>query len=128
MYFYAGYLCAPVIFRLAEKARIHTVAALVTWAGVNGLAVTLGYAALPGVSLALGFAGASAVVAFSALLAETRRASFLRAPGSQSLTIYLAFVRPWPPRAWLFSKRASFWTAAPSRFFSRPSAFLFQHL
>lgn len=97
VYFYAGYLFAPQIFRLAEEARNHmsgTVAALVAWGTVNALAVRLGYAALPGVSLVLGFAGAAAVVCFSALLAQTRRASPLRALGAQSLAVYLVFVLP----------------------------------
>jgi uncharacterized membrane protein YcfT len=83
IYFYAGYLFAPAVFRLAEKARQNRVAAgaaLLAWGTVNGLAVSAGYAALPGVSLVLGFAGAGAVVSFSALLAETQWMPFLRAP------------------------------------------------
>lgn len=97
VYFYAGYLFAPEVFRLAEKARgkmRETVVALLAWAIANGLAVRFGYAALPGVSLLLGFAGAAAVVSFSALLAETGALPLLRRLGAQSLTVYLAFFLP----------------------------------
>ncbi|WP_457796705.1 acyltransferase family protein [Methylocystis sp. S23] len=97
VYFYAGYLFAPKIFRLAEKARGNmrgAAAAIVAWAIVNGLAVISGCAALPGLSLLLGFAGAAAVVAFSALLAETRSLPLLRRLGAQSLVVYLAFFLP----------------------------------
>lgn len=97
LYFYAGYLFAPQLFRLAEKARAHmrlTAAAIVAWGIVNGLAVTSGSAALPGVSLMLGFAGAAAVVAFSALLAQMRAFPALRRLGGRSLAIYLAFFLP----------------------------------
>lgn len=97
VYFYAGYLFAPQIFRLGEEARNHVLAAgaaLLAWGTANGLAVMLGVAALPGVSLVLGFAGAAAVVCFSALLAETGRASFLKRLGAQSLAVYLAFILP----------------------------------
>ncbi|WP_424362386.1 acyltransferase family protein [Methylocystis parvus] len=97
IYFYAGYLFAPQVFRLAEMARNQMFAAgaaLLAWGTVNALAVTLGVAALPGVSLVLGFAGAAAVVWFSALLAETGRASSLKSLGAQSLAVYLAFILP----------------------------------
>jgi len=97
VYFYAGYLFAPQIFDLAQSARANprrTLAALILWASANGLAVRLGYAALPGVSLALGFAGAAAVVAASALLAQSRLFPALRRLGAQSLPVYLAFFLP----------------------------------
>jgi uncharacterized membrane protein YcfT len=97
VYFFAGYLFAPEIFALADKARVSvvkTLAALFAWGVVNWLAVRLGYAALPGVSLILGFAGACAVVAFSALLARLRLLGFLRGLGARSIVIYLAFFLP----------------------------------
>jgi uncharacterized membrane protein YcfT len=97
VYFFAGYLFAPEIFALADKARANvrkTLAALLAWGVLNWLAVRLGYAALPGVSLALGFAGACAVVAFSALLARARIFGFLPTLGARSIIVYLAFFLP----------------------------------
>ncbi|QGM98777.1 acyltransferase family protein [Methylocystis parvus] len=97
VYFYAGYLFAPQVFCLAEKARRNmgrTAVVIGAWAVINGLAVDMGYAALPGVSLMLGFVGAAAVVSTSAMLAQTRALAPLRRLGGQSLAIYLAFFLP----------------------------------
>jgi len=97
VYFYAGYALAPHIFALAGWARVNmrkTLAALTIWGVVNGFAVQWGFAALPGVSLLLGFAGASAVVAFSALLAQARLFPLLAALGARSIVVYLAFFLP----------------------------------
>ncbi len=97
VFFYAGYAFASEIFAFAERVRGEPgrwFALLLVWGCCNGLAVHYGIAALPGVSLLLGFAGAGAVVAFSALLAEARAATFLRQIGARSINIYLAFVIP----------------------------------
>jgi uncharacterized membrane protein YcfT len=97
VYFYAGYLFAPAIFALADRARaewLRTIPALLIWGVANGLAVRHGYSTLPGVSLLLGFVGAAAVVAVSALLAEMRALPRLRTLGGQSIVVYLAFFLP----------------------------------
>jgi uncharacterized membrane protein YcfT len=97
VYFYAGYLFAPAIFALADRARAdwrRTIPALLTWGVANGLAVRYGYSTLPGVSLLLGFVGAAAVVAVSALLAEMRALPRLRTLGGRSIVVYLAFFLP----------------------------------
>jgi len=97
VYFFAGYAFSNEIFALARWARGHaraSVAMLLAWGVVNGLAVGYGVAARPGVSLILGFAGAAAVVAFSALLAEAQGFAFLRRLGARSIVVYLAFFLP----------------------------------
>ena len=105
VYFLAGYLLAPAIFRLADHAVSHvrlTLALLAVWAAVNGvLALTpsavSGFptlASLPGVSLALGAAGAMAIVTVSALVTRTRAAAPFRYMGRHSIAIYLAFFLP----------------------------------
>lgn len=94
VFFLAGYLFAPHIFRLAGRAGAHPLPALgllAVWAIANGALVARGLAALPVVSLALGFAGAAAIVAAAALLARLRAFDFLRHCGAHTLAVYLAF-------------------------------------
>jgi len=105
VYFLGGYLLAPHIFRLADRAtgrRAAVLAILGVWAAVNGVfALTpsgvAGYptlATLPFVSLALGAAGAMAIVTMAALLTETRFARPFRYAGRHSIAVYLAFFLP----------------------------------
>lgn len=105
VYFLAGYLLAPAIFRLADAAVEHkplALAGLAAWALVNGyFALTPsgvpGFAMLanlPGVALALGCVGAVAIVTISALLTQTRFAAPFRYMGRNSIAIYLAFFLP----------------------------------
>src|SRR4051812_23172531 len=86
VYFLAGYLFAPAIFRLAAAAVARpalSAAGLAAWALVNGfLALSAspfdGYptlASLPVVSLALGAIGAIAVVTVAALVTQTAAAT-----------------------------------------------------
>jgi uncharacterized membrane protein YcfT len=73
VYFYSGYLFAPYVFALSDRARAHTarvLAGLALWAFVNGGLVALGYGERPLVSLALGFAGACAIIVTGTLLAR----------------------------------------------------------
>ena len=97
VYFYTGYIFAPVIFRLAasviERPWMAT-AGLLAWAVVEAVAVFGGWSELPLVSLALGLAGAAAVVGFSALLSKSHRLGWLRYCGQTSIVIYLAFFLP----------------------------------
>ncbi len=104
VYFLAGYLLAPQIFRLAQaaiNAKGLALAGIALWALVNGfLALTpsgfgdASLAALPVVSLAAGTMGAVAMVTMSALLAQTILSRPLGYAGQQSIAIYLAFFLP----------------------------------
>jgi uncharacterized membrane protein YcfT len=105
VYFLAGYLLAPAIFRLAASAVAHkgaALAGLAAWALLNGyFALTPSgvpgfpmLANLPGLALALGCVGAVAIITVAALLTETRFARPFRYAGRNSIAIYLAFFLP----------------------------------
>ncbi|WP_026304079.1 acyltransferase family protein [Kaistia granuli] len=97
VYFYAGYVLAPQVFRLAAAVIARPGLAgfgLLVWALVNGLVVFAGYSELPFVGLGLGVLGACAVVAFSALLSKADLMAPLRYFGEHSIAIYLAFFLP----------------------------------
>lgn len=97
VYFYSGYLFAPYVFALSDRARSHpalALAALATWALVNAGLVASGASEWAIVSLVLGFAGACAIIATGALLARAQWLNFLRFCGEHSIVIYLAFFLP----------------------------------
>jgi uncharacterized membrane protein YcfT len=109
VYFYAGYMFAPQIFRVVELAMRHlavTLAALALYAAVNaalvfspGYAVLpghvqMGYAGLPGLHLVLALAGSLALCVVSALLARLPFMAWLGWLGERSIVIYLVFVLP----------------------------------
>ncbi len=97
IYFLAGYLLAPQLFRLAAWAianPVHSVAGLVVWGSVNGAVVFGGYSNLPVVSLSLGAMGAVAVVLASGLMSRLPFTDFLRYLGKNSIVVYLAFFLP----------------------------------
>ena len=105
VYFLAGYLLAPGVFRFAAWAagnRTAALGAVAAWAVVNGaLALTptdiLGattLAELPVLGLGLGLAGAVAIVAFASMVAGSRAAEPFRYCGEHSIAIYLAFFLP----------------------------------
>lgn len=109
VYFYAGYVFAPQLFRLADWAMDNVGAALgvlALWAVVNTVLVftpgfrldpvhiEMGWAALPGVHLIAAMAGAIAIVIASALLVRVAWMSWLQWLGTKSLVIYVAFVLP----------------------------------
>lgn len=110
VYFFAGYIFAPYLFKLAEWTRNNVglgLLALFAWGVMNGLLMFNGYwiegegvathakfGDLPIVSLILGFAGAVGVILVSALLAKVRWMSFLRLCGQNSIVVYLAFFFP----------------------------------
>ncbi|HEY0440610.1 MAG TPA: acyltransferase family protein [Xanthobacteraceae bacterium] len=97
VYFYTGYILAPQIFRLAEAVRMQPLAALgalAAWGVLNQLFVAHGWAEWPFLSLALGLLGASAVVAVSALMAQSDLFAPLRYCGRNSIVVYLAFFLP----------------------------------
>ncbi|MEO8668322.1 MAG: acyltransferase family protein [Bauldia sp.] len=97
VYFYAGYVFAPLIFRFASSVIANgwtAAGGLIAWALINGLAVFGGVSELPGIGLLLGFLGAAAVVAFSSLLSKSDWMAPVRYCGRNSIVIYLAFFLP----------------------------------
>jgi uncharacterized membrane protein YcfT len=97
VYFYSGYLFAPYVFALSDRARARPVlalAGLALWTVVNGSLVGFGASEWPLVSLALGLAGACAIIVTGTLLARMQWLNFLRYCGEHSIVIYLAFFLP----------------------------------
>ena len=109
VYFYAGYVLAPQLFRLVEWAGQHVglaLAGLAAWAAINAALVfspgfamhpihpVMGFAGLPGVHLVLALVGTSALCVIAALLARLNWMNWLRWMGSKSLIVYVAFVLP----------------------------------
>ena len=109
VYFHAGYVFAPHLFRLADWSRGNVPAALgvlAAWAAANAFLVfspgfrldpvhiEMGYASLPGLHLVLALAGAAAICVVSALLTNLPFMDWLRWLGTRSLVVYVAFVLP----------------------------------
>ncbi|SEP97410.1 Uncharacterized membrane protein YcfT [Devosia sp. YR412] len=109
VFFYAGYVLAPQLFRLADWAADNlalSLVGLVVWAIINGALVFLGgfemhpvhpvmgYAGMPGVHLVLALVGTAALCLIAALLTRLSWMNWLRWMGAHSLVIYVAFVLP----------------------------------
>ena len=109
VFFYAGYVLAPLLFGLAQWAVGHTALALLglaIWAILNAALVfspgfamhpihpVMGYAGLPGLHLLLALVGTAALCVIAALLTHLPFMDWLRWMGSKSLIIYVAFVLP----------------------------------
>ena len=109
VYFYSGYVFAPLIFKLVDRALANRRLALIglgLYAIVNialvfspGFAVLpneiqLGLAGLPGVRLALAIAGSLALCVTAALITGPRETRWLRWLGQHSIVVYLVFVLP----------------------------------
>lgn len=109
VYFYAGYALAPMIFRLVDWAQAHVVlavAAVATYALVNGYLVfaggfelrpvhtLMGFAEAPGLRLVLALAGSLALCVTAALLIKVPVMGWLRWLGSKSIVVYLSFSIP----------------------------------
>jgi uncharacterized membrane protein YcfT len=109
VYFCAGYVFAPWIFRLVDLATrnvVVAIAALALYAAANvslvfspGFAVLpdhiqMGYAAFPGVHLALAVIGSLALCVTAALISRLPLMGWLRWLGERSIVVYLAFVLP----------------------------------
>jgi uncharacterized membrane protein YcfT len=95
VYIYSGYLFAPYVFALSERARpALALVALLLWALVNGVLVALGISEWPIVSLALGLCGACAIIKIGTLLARMHWLNVLRFCGEHSIVVYLAFFLP----------------------------------
>jgi len=109
VFFYAGYVLAPHLFRLAARATEHValaLAGLLIWVILNAALVfspgfamhpihpVMGYAGLPGLHLVLALVGTAALCVIAALLTRLPFMDWLRWMGSKSLVIYVAFVLP----------------------------------
>ncbi len=97
IFFYAGHLFAPYVFRLATWARAHaglTLIILVAWFIGNVALVWSGFSEIRGVILIAAFAGALAVLLLSTLLAGLSSMNWLRYLGANSIVVYLGFVIP----------------------------------
>lgn len=109
VFFYAGFVLAPYLFRLTAWATSNNALALVgllIWAILNtalvfspGFAMdpihpVMGLAGLPGLHLVLALAGTAALCVIAALLTRLPVMDWLRWMGSKSLIIYVAFVLP----------------------------------
>ncbi|MET3924942.1 acyltransferase family protein [Devosia sp. 2618] len=109
VFFYAGYVLAPQLFRLADWAADNVGPALggiAAWAVINAALVfspgfemhpihpVMGFAGLPGVHLILALVGTSVLCVIAALLTRLPLMNWLRWMGSKSLIIYVAFVLP----------------------------------
>src|SRR4029079_16426573 len=92
-----GYLFAPYVFALSDRARNHpapALAALATWALVNAGLVAVGASEWKIVSLVLGFAGACAIITMGTRLARAQWLNFFRSCGEHSIVISSAFSLP----------------------------------
>jgi uncharacterized membrane protein YcfT len=97
VYIYSGYLFAPYVFALSDRARVNpslALAGLAAWAVLDGGLVYLGYSEWPVISLLLGLCGACAIVIMGTLLARAHWLDFLRFCGEHSIVIYLSFFLP----------------------------------
>ena len=109
VFFYAGYLLAPAIFRLVDWAMNHVWQSLIllfAWSAIEAILVfspgygvfpdhvDLGLAGLPGVRLTLAVAGAIALCVMGGLLSKVSFMDWLRWLGEHSLIVYLVFVLP----------------------------------
>ncbi len=105
VFFLAGYLLAPHVFKLAEWAAQHTWASIslvLAWAFANGilaftpspLAGWQTVADLPGLSLALGGMGAIAIIMIASQLSKFNVARFIAYCGRNSIVLYISFTIP----------------------------------
>lgn len=109
VFFYAGFILAPQLFRLTAWAGNHvglSLLGLLVWAVLNAALVfspgfamhpvepEMGWAGLPGLHLLLALVGTAALCVLAALLTRLPAMDWLRWMGSKSLMIYVAFVLP----------------------------------
>ncbi|TIS60554.1 MAG: acyltransferase [Mesorhizobium sp.] len=109
VFFYLGFVMAPLVFRLVEWTQDRpaiAVAGLAVWAVVNGLLVyssgyavqpvgmQMGLAAWPPLHLTLAVAGAVALCVAGGFLSKFASMEWLRWLGEHSLVVYVAFTIP----------------------------------
>ena len=97
VYFYTGYVAAPLVFDFARGAasRSRDLAwTLGVWFAVHTAFVAMGLADMPVVSLILGFAGCLALIGMGVILSALPAAHFIGDAGRQSMAICLGFYIP----------------------------------
>ncbi|MEO1796968.1 MAG: acyltransferase family protein [Pseudomonadota bacterium] len=97
VFFYTGHIAAPLLFKLAERARkvpVLGMIGLACWALANGVIVFDRPFGFPGLSLILGVAGGAAIVVLTALLMKTPVGRGLGWLGARSIVVYLGFFIP----------------------------------
>jgi uncharacterized membrane protein YcfT len=97
VFFYSGYVAAPLIFEFARRVASHPHRALyglAVWASINGVMAAHRLHFWPVLSLVMGFAGAAAIVTVGSLLAQRQWAWALRYAGMNSIVVYLTFFFP----------------------------------
>lgn len=97
VFFFAGFIAAPVVFEMAERVAGHgaqTARVMIGWAVANAAFVGLHVAGLPLISLALGFAGTGAMIAFGLILSRVKWLSIVGYAGRHCLIVYLTCAIP----------------------------------
>jgi uncharacterized membrane protein YcfT len=97
VYFYTGFVLAPLVARFAdavERSKGAALAGLLAWAAANAWLVFAGHAEQPLVFLGLALIGCAAVVAIAALVCAWRPLRPLGYCGEHSIVIYLGFLIP----------------------------------
>lgn len=115
VFFYTGYMAAPLVLALAGRiARYPTallLGGLVAWGWLNWLAVESGLALSAQTDIPFAYAGILAVIAFSVLMAREGWGRSLAYCGRNSIVIYLAFAVFMGPARILLLKVAPLWLA-----------------
>lgn len=95
VFFYAGYIFAPYIFKMAEMVKQNMLVAIggiLIWFVLNSYLVFGGYSKIGVMTLILGFAGSAAVIAIAVCLMQMQRLfKWLAYLGAHSIAIYLPF-------------------------------------
>lgn len=94
VFFVLGWIAVSQFFQIAAWVRDHSLlsaALLSLWAAVNAVLVAQGLHELNWIGLALGIAGATAVIAFSSLVARSPAGAVLRGAGRNSLLVFTSF-------------------------------------
>jgi uncharacterized membrane protein YcfT len=97
VFFYAGFILSPVIFRWTAWLYARTRLALsivIFWILANEAMVALHLTERPGMQLLLGFAGAFGVQLVATLVARVSSARWVAYLGRHSIVVYLGFVIP----------------------------------
>src|SRR5690606_34608047 len=106
VYFYSGYVFAPLIFKLVDWALDHVLFAIlgiVGWGLIDAALVfspghdvqpvhmVMGLAALPGLHLILAVTGSITLCVLAGLIAKLPFMNWLRWLGAHSIVVYLSF-------------------------------------
>ncbi len=95
VFFYAGFVFAPLAFAIADFLTRQKAAALITgltiWAIVQAWLVNNHFAELPIISLVLGFVGIGAIVGTGIVLSKSPLGAPFRYLGANTLTVFLSY-------------------------------------